>query len=104
MNYSHIQSGKNKAFPEKINLWKLGEDIPEWLSDISKVEFVDGSGNITLKTLETNEGGLEIISADGISSIVRMSGKNDYVAIGDNGKIISLTEKQLSLLYRPVPV
>ena len=98
---TYIQSGKNDAWPEEIEVWKLGDPIPEWLSDQGKVSFIDGEGNITLETHETSSGGLEIVASGGTGTLVIMKDKKDYVAHGGDGRIFSLSDIQLNLLYKP---
>lgn len=96
------QKGKNNKFPKEIETWRLGETIPEWLSDIAKVKFVDGSGNLTLDITETNTGGYEIKSSDGTRILVGCEDKEDYICIGldkDNREIFSLNPIALGLLY-----
>lgn len=100
MNY-YVQTGKNDAWPKEIEIWKLGDPIPEWLSDQGKISFVDGEGNLTLETHETSSGGLEIVGSSGTGALVVMRDKKDYVAYGE-GKIFSLSDIQLNLLYKPV--
>lgn len=98
MKYIYTQSGYNEAYPQEIETWKWGDDIPDWLSDRAKVNFVDGEGNITLETHETSSGGIEIIDSGGSGTLVKLRSKKDYVCNGDN-KIFPLTETQLNLLY-----
>lgn len=99
----YVQFGKNDAWPREIEVWKLGDPIPEWLSDQGKVSFVDGDGNITLETHETSSGGFEIVASGGTGTLVMMKDKKDYVAIGkENNKIFSLSDIQLNLLYKPL--
>ena len=97
----YVQFGKNDAWPREIEVWKLGDPIPEWLSDQGKVSFVDGDGNITLETHETSSGGLEIVASGGTGTLVMMKDKKDYVAYNGRGKIFSLSDVQLNLLYKP---
>lgn len=97
------QSGHNDAFPEEIEIWKLGDPIPEWLSDRCKVSFLDGDGNITIETRETSSGGIDIINASGIGTLVELKSRRDYVCKergNNNSRIFSLSEIQLNLLYQ----
>ena len=95
-----IQRGMNSKYPEKINTWRLGENIPEWLSDRAKVLFIDGDGNITLDLLKLDTGGVEIKNSDGKGILVKME-TGDSVLCYSNGKnIFSLKPKQLELLYQ----
>lgn len=97
---TYIQSGKNNKYPNKIETWKYGEQpIPEWISDICKVKFVDGLGNITLDYRETNTGGIEFISADGSRVAISLKNKSDFVCCGDK-RIFVLRPIQLELLYK----
>jgi hypothetical protein len=96
-----IQRGRNNKYPEKIDTWQKSErDIPEWLTDIAKVEMVDlGSGRKKIRMNSLTSGGVEIIAADGQSILIRTQGESDYVCFGDN-KLFSLTESQMGLLYK----
>lgn len=94
------QKGLNKKYPEVIRIWKLDETVPEWLSDIAKVSWIDnGTGSVVLETIRTSSGGYSIIGADGNSSLVTVNKIDDYVCIGDD-KIFPLNKDQLRLLYR----
>ena len=95
----YIQRGRNDKYPKIIETWVYGEKVPEWISDICKVKFMDALGNITLDYRELNTGGLEFISAAGNSIVFTISSKKDYVCWGDN-KLFVLRPTQLSLLYK----
>lgn len=111
-NNLFIQRGENPKYPYKIKTWRLGEDVPEWISDNAKIQFLDGEGNITLSIIETNTGGFEIIKSDGSGVLVRLNNKRDYVCISDESitspltikDIFPLTEHQLNLLYKPIEI
>lgn len=93
-----IQRGRNNAYPETIKIWKLGQKVPEWLSDRAKVEGVDlGNEDKLLKTTELSSGGYELYDASGKNVLVRVP-KGGLVCFGDN-KIFSLSQKELDLLY-----
>ena len=96
-----VQRGRNKKYPEKIDTWKKNEkDVPEWLTDIAKVEMVDlGSGRKKIRMNDLTSGGVEIIAADGKNILIRTQGESDYICFGDN-KLFSLTESQMELLYK----
>lgn len=91
------QRGLNKKYPKEIHTWKIGEKVPEWLSDRAKVKFIDGEGNVTLDRRDGGDG-YEIISSDGIHPLVTVKERMGVVCFGDN-KIFSLKERQLELLY-----
>lgn len=96
------QSGYNSKYPEIIETWRLGESIPDWLSDRAKVNFMDGDGNLTLDINETSSGGIEIINSGGTGTLVLLKSKKDYVCRGEgDSRIFSLTRTQLDLLYNP---
>ena len=95
-----VQKGRNLKFPVKIETWKIGESIPEWLSDRARIEKVDPwTGEKTIKMNNLTSGGVEIISSDLVTPLIKTTSMEDYVCFGD-GKIISLTETQMNLLYR----
>jgi hypothetical protein len=97
----YIQSGKNDKYPQKIEIWKYGEQpIPEWITDICKVSFIDGNGNITLEYRETSTGGVEFIStAEGNKTAFTIKSKNDIVCWGDS-RLFVLRPIQFELLYK----
>ena len=39
---TYKQRGRNDKYPAKIEVWRIGEKVPEWLSDRAKVKFIDG--------------------------------------------------------------
>lgn len=95
-----IQRGKNNKYPEQIEIWKLGNKVPEWLSDICKVDFVDGEGNLTLNLTETTTGGYELKTSDGKNTLIVVNNKKDYICYCPGTKIFVLSEAQLNLLYK----
>ena len=95
----YIQSGRNDKYPKEIETWRFGEKVPEWISDICKVKFIDGLGNLTLDYRETNTGGLELISSSGDRTVLIIKSKKDYVCWGDS-KLFTLRPIQLNLLYK----
>lgn len=94
------QRGRNLKYPDTIETWRYGEKVPEWISDVCKVKFIDGSGNITLDYRETSSGGLEFISSAGNRVLFTLGSKEDYVCLGNDSRIIVLRPTQLELLYR----
>lgn len=94
------QSGHNPAYPEIIETWTPFEQpIPEWISDICKVKFIDGLGNITLDYRENNIGGLEFIGSVGNNVVIDLKRRTDIVCWGDN-RLFTLRPIQLNLLYK----
>ena len=57
---TYKQRGKNNKYPAKIEVWRIGEKVPEWLSDRAKVKFIDGEGNVTLDRRDRGDGSYEI--------------------------------------------
>lgn len=94
-----IQRGENNKYPMEIETWKFGEKIPEWLSDRANVKFIDGEGNITLNTRDLNNNGREIISSDGVNTLIRLNTADSYVCFSKSHPLISLRPIQLELLY-----
>lgn len=93
------QRGRNKAYPERVEVWRKGEDVPEWLSDRAKVISVDlGTGKKILKIVNLSSGGIEILSSDGVNCLVKTVGEDDLICFGDN-RVFSLTPIQAKLLY-----
>ena len=61
-----VQRGHNPDWPDLIpehHTWRLGEDIPEWLSDRAYITIISGDGIKNLGTRETSGGGIEIINS-----------------------------------------
>lgn len=95
-----IQRGENKNYPYQIITWRLGEKVPEWLSDRAKVKFIDGEGNLTLDWLETSTGGLDIQDSSGLNILVKMKTKESILCFSKKeNRIFSLTPIQYNLLY-----
>lgn len=95
-----IQKGRNYNFPESIQIWRKGEKVPEWLSDRACITSIDMKLGYNLKYRNTTTGGYEILDSSGIDVLVRSKNIDDYICLGDNGKIFSLSPKQLNLLYK----
>jgi len=96
------QRGRNEKYPKTIETWqKSTKEIPEWLTDLAKVELVDlGSGVKKIRMNNLTSGGVEIIAADGLTTLVKTQNESDYICFGDN-KLFSLTQTQIDLLYKP---
>lgn len=92
------QIGENKKYPQKALIWEYGMKIPEWLSDRAKVKFLDGEGNITLETSKSNTGSIDILDCSG-KILVTMKDITSVLIFDKTYGIISLTRKQLDLLY-----
>ena len=97
---TYKQRGRNDKYPAKIEVWRIGEKVPEWLSDRAKVKFIDGEGNVTLDRRDRGDGSYEIVSAAGVQNLVIVSERTGAVCFGD-GRIFSLRERQLEILYEP---
>lgn len=96
------QVGRNDKYPKEVRVWRRGEPVPEWLSDISKISGMDNISNLPiLATVALNTGGYIILESgsSGNESLVTVRKENDYVCIGDDSRIFSLTPNQLRLLY-----
>ena len=96
------QKGENNRYPKKIETWKFGEPIPEWLSDIAKVLYQDGgTGEIHLDTTPLNTGGYEIKDSGGTGVLIRVMHAEDLVCrnLIERASLFTLTPIQLSLLY-----
>lgn len=92
------QRGKNNLYPETIKIWRLGDRVPEWLSDRAKVEGVDlGNADKMLKTTELSSGGFELYDASGKNVLVRVP-KGGMVCFGNN-RIFALSQAEFDLLY-----
>ena len=95
-----IQKGRNNSYPQTIQVWRRGELVPEWLSDRACIVSIDLNTGYSLRYRDTVSGGYEILDSSGIDVLVRTERKEDYICFGDNGKIFSLSPKQIKLLYR----
>ncbi len=97
---SYKQRGRNDKYPEMIETWKIGEKVPVWLSDRAKVKFIDGNGDVTLDRRDRGDGSFEIIGASGVQTLVTVSERSGVVCFG-GGRVFSLRERQLEILYEP---
>ena len=95
-----IQKGRNNNYPESIKTWKRGDKVPEWLSDRAFIVSIDLNNGYNLKYRNITTGGYEILDSSGVDVLVKVASQNDYVCFGNNGKIFSLSPKQLKLLYK----
>lgn len=113
-----IQKGYNCLWPYEIETWRWGEPIPEWISDRAGIEWVDGEGNLTLKTRGLIGGGIEILKSGSSEALIRLKDLRELVYISPlHSKKVKLpsgisptpiikepkviTPAQLELLYRP---
>lgn len=97
---SYKQRGWNDKYPKKIEIWEIGDKIPEWLSDRARVKFIDGDGNVMIDRRDREDGSYEVISADGIKNLVTVPERNGVICF--DGKIIfGLKKTQLEILYEP---
>lgn len=93
------QIGKNPGYPDMVkDMWKYGDPIPEWLSDRAKIQFIDGTGNMTLTTRDSGTGGLEILGTAG-EVLVCMKSRSDTLIFSSSHGIQSVTPRQMTLLY-----
>ena len=91
--------GLNNKYPAEIQVYLPGQDeVPQWLSDKAKILKLSDTGRPELDMTPTNTGGYQIKSADG-SGILVTTQEGGYVCFGD-GRIFSLTQRQLGLLYK----
>lgn len=97
------QRGQNSEYPNEIDTWKWGEDVPEWLSDISKIAAVDSvTSKVQLEILPTNTGGFSLRDSSGRDTLITVNSKKDYIcreADIKESKLFVLSPLQLKLLY-----
>lgn len=104
-NNYYVQKGRNDLYPKAVTTWRLGEQVPEWLSDQAKIVAWDNIlGSAQLDLRRTSTGGYEILDASGREVVVRTKGKDDFVCKDYNGtKVLSLTPMQFKHLYSENP-
>lgn len=96
-----VQKGENPKYPKFIETWKVGQDVPEWLSDIAKITGMTGdSGKVSIELRETNTGGYEIIDSSGKYTLVKAKNRGDYICFVPGQKLFSLSELQVNLIYK----
>jgi hypothetical protein len=91
------QIGKNNKYPEEILVWKKGESIPSWLSDVCNIIKLGENGEPILDMRKSGEG-YELITSGTNQILVKVNNEEDWVCFGDK-RIFSLSNKQLELLY-----
>lgn len=96
-----IQRGYNPKYPENIDTWKIGDKVPEWLSDRASVKFIDGEGNITLNINQINTGGFEIKNSGNQGILIKTDTPDSLICFSQGYGIFKLRPKQLNLLYKP---
>lgn len=99
----YVQRGWNEKYPAKIITWKLGQPVPEWLSDLAKIAAIDANTNrVYLQTRDNNQGGYELLTSSGNSKLVTTKSRSDVICKDISrkiGGIFSLTPIQFRLLY-----
>ncbi|MBR2245872.1 MAG: hypothetical protein IJ880_02400 [Bacilli bacterium] len=102
-NNKYKQKGTNSAFPQEVETWIWGEDIPEWLSDLAKIGAINGETNkIYLEHRDLSSGGYELLDSSGQHTLVRASSKKDYICRDlskKKGGLFVLTPLQFNLIY-----
>lgn len=94
------QIGYNNKYPIIVETWKIGEKIPDWLSDVSKVSFIDGNGDVTLDWIKNDTGGVEIKDSTGINILIKTDKATDIICKDiNNSNIFHLSKEQFDLLY-----
>ena len=100
IKYHYIQRGENPDWPHIIyGQWKIGEKIPEWLSDRAHVTIVTGDGIKNIETRETSSGGIEIIDSGKIGILATLR-KKDWLIIYDGKSVKSIGPEQFNILYK----
>ena len=97
-----VQRGYNPDWPDLIpenNTWRLGEEIPEWLSDRAHVSILSGDGVKNIGPRETSSGGIEIIDSGKIGTLVTLA-KKDWIVIFKDGIVKSLSPEAMKILYK----
>lgn len=94
-----VQRGMNNLYPEKIKTWRIGEKIPEWLSDNARILSIDEDGNVKLDTYDLSSGGIAIKNSSGIGSLIELKTPDSIVCYSPGKNIFSLKPEQLELLY-----
>ena len=100
MKKEWIQRGRNDLYPKTIKIWQRGNKIPEWLSDRACITSINLKNGYNLKFRNTTNGGYELLDSSGVNVLVQVKNLDNYVCLGDNGKIFSLSPTQLNLLYK----
>lgn len=97
------QRGQNDKFPALITTWSLGEDVPEWLSDIAKISSIDNlTSKISLEIRKTNTGGYELLDSSGQKTLIRFSCETDVLckSLDPRGQMFIMSPLQLNLVYK----
>ncbi len=93
------QKGQNSNYPQEISIWKMGEKVPEWLSNVAQILGIDDANDTYILGINRlSKGGYEIKDSSGQNVLVRVWNDDNYVCYGD-GRFFSLSPTQLKLLY-----
>lgn len=96
------QKGENLKYPEKIEIWKRDDKVPEWLSDRAKVININEKGEIQIAIVDWKNS-FDIISNSGNEKLVQTKTKDSIICFDSiNNNIFSLTQKQFNLLYKEI--
>ena len=91
------QRGRNEKYPFEIKTWKLGEPVPQWISDVARVKEIKEDGSVVIDVRKHTNGGFEIIGPEN-QILIETKNDSDLVCFG-SGKFFVLTNKQLDLIY-----
>lgn len=92
------QRGRNEKYPDEIKVWRLGDPVPLWLSDVAMVKEVKDDGSVVIDLRMADEDkGFEIIGPE--NRILVKTMENSEVVCYGEGRFFALSKKQLNLLY-----
>jgi len=102
-NNCYKQRGNNDKYPLEVLTWKLGEDVPDWLSDLAKIGAMDANTNkVSLETRNTNQGGYELLDSSGQGILLKTKNKTDLICKDTKksaGGLFVLSLVQFNLIY-----
>ena len=95
------QWGHNPNFPEIAETWKVGERVPEWLSDQAKVSGFDPTGGILLEThTDQSTGKIHIKDTYRPIDLIVLDSKDHIVIYGKGYPLKALSPIQVDMIYR----
>ena len=93
------QWGYNPDYPIEVEGWKIGEKVPDWLSDVAKVSGFDGkTGDILLDMWTDKQGKFHIKDTYRPIDLLVIPNTDSMVVYGD-GKLIVLDPEEIDFLY-----
>lgn len=101
MTSRYKQTGKNVLYPKEIETWRLGEELPEWLLNICKVEYDKETDGFKPVIQPGVKGGYVLLESGNTAKVLVCATKDsDYIAKDTKSyRLYVISERGLELMY-----